>query len=87
MRSSPHTWKGRTHFDFFLSPKATASWDVLTHSGSFSVPSFPSDGLFKTFGGPDGNNVGELICFAVDGPPKITTQVPFNYLSGSATVI
>ena len=73
--------KGRVDFDFTLSPKGSASWDVLTHSGDLFPPPFPTNGTF-----PQGSTeVGELICFAVDGPSA--HQIRFNHLTGTATVV
>src|ERR1700739_3981251 len=34
--------KGRVDFDFLLTPKATASWEVLTGVGTIAAPGFPS---------------------------------------------
>jgi hypothetical protein len=44
--------KGRVDFHFFLTPKATVTWDVLTGSGDIAAPPFPSSGTFAfTVGG------------------------------------
>jgi hypothetical protein len=72
--------KGRRDFDFFLSPKQTVSWDVLSENGDIAPAAFPNDGGF-----PGDPNAGELICFAVDTPGS--TQVRFNHLTGTATVV
>src|SRR6266436_3806334 len=73
--------KGRVDFDFLLTPKATASWDVLSGSGTIAGPPFPSAGTF-----PTGNsNRSELVCFAVDN--SVQNQVAFNHLTGTATVV
>jgi hypothetical protein len=73
--------KGRVDFHFNISPKGSVSFDVLTHSGSIAPPPWPTGGTF-----PQGNAlVGELICFAVDGPGA--NQVRFNHLTGTATVV
>ncbi len=70
--------KGRVDFDFSLSAKGSASWDVLTHTLG---PPFPTNGTF-----PQGSaQVGELICFAVDGASA--NQIRFNHLTGVATVV
>ncbi|MGH6834025.1 MAG: hypothetical protein ACREC9_00420 [Methylocella sp.] len=72
--------KGRVDFDFKLTGKATASWEVLTGTGNIAAPLFPSDGTFT------GNPArGELVCFAVN--PGGTAQIAFNHLSGTATVV
>ena len=73
--------KDRFYFRFFLTPKATASWDVASGNGTINPPPFPSGGAFLT-GNP---NRGELICFAVDF--AVANQVAFNHLTGTATVI
>src|SRR5215472_11356484 len=38
--------KDRVDFDFTLTAKATASWDVLTGEGTIAAPPFPSGGTF-----------------------------------------
>ena len=73
--------KARVDFSFPVSPKGTASWDVLTHSGGIAPPAWPLGGTFLQ-GDP---NTGELVCFAVDGPGA--HQVRFNHLTGTATVV
>jgi len=73
--------KGRVDFDFSISPKGSVSWDVLTHSGSFAPPPWPTNG---TFPGGDAN-AGELVCFATDTAGS--AQVRFNHLTGVATVV
>jgi hypothetical protein len=79
--------KGRAHFDFDLTGKATASWDVKTLQGDGVVPAaFPITGSFNVSGYPAGNGYnGELNCFAVDAGDK--NQISFNNLSGTATVL
>jgi hypothetical protein len=73
--------KGRVDFDFTLSPKATASWEVLTGSGDIPAPAFPTGGNFS----PGNPRKGELVCFAIN--PGSTNQIAFNHLTGTATVI
>jgi hypothetical protein len=69
-------------FDFHLTGKATASWNVLTGFGeNVSAPPFPTGGTFT----PGNPAQGELICFAVDTP--VLNQIAFNHLTGTATVI
>jgi hypothetical protein len=73
--------KDRVDFDFYLTPKATASWDVVTGFGeNVSAPTFPSNGTF-----PGNPHEGELICFAVDA--GVQNQIAFNHLTGTATVV
>jgi hypothetical protein len=73
--------KGRASFDFDLTGKATASWDVKTLNFDVARPAtFPNYGSF-----PGNVNRGELICFAVD--QAVDTQIAFNNLSGTATVV
>ena len=73
--------KDRVDFGFFLTPKATASWDVASGDGTINPPPFPSAGTFLS-GNP---NRGELVCFAVDF--AVANQVAFNHLTGTATVV
>jgi hypothetical protein len=73
--------KGRVNFDFVLTAKQGASWDVSGGTGTISAPPFPSDGTF-TLGNP---NRGELICFAADSGSA--NQVAFNHLTGTATIV
>jgi hypothetical protein len=73
--------KGRRDFDFFLSPKQTVSWDVLSQTGDIVPAQFPSTSYIN-LGNPD---FGELICFAVD--TASSTQVRFNHLTGTATIV
>jgi hypothetical protein len=74
--------KDRVDFDFFLTPKATASWDVYTGFGeNISAPAFPTHGTFR-YGDP---YQGELVCFAVDS--GVQNQIAFNHLTGTATVV
>jgi hypothetical protein len=79
--------KGRVHFDFDLTGKATASWDVNTLAGDGVAPAaFPVTGNFNVSGNPAGNGYsGELNCFAVDAGDN--NQISFNNLSGTATVL
>ena len=72
--------KDRVDFDFHLTGKATASWEVLTGSGDIAAPLFPSGGTF-----PGNPRRGELICFATDG--AVQNQIAFNHLTGTATVV
>jgi len=72
--------KGRVNFDFVLTTKQGASWDVSNGSVTISAPPFPSDGTF-TIGNP---HRGELICFAADSASA--NQVAFNHLTGTATI-
>jgi len=71
--------KGRRDFSFFLTPKQTATWSVSNHNGTLAVANFPDNGSFS--GGRA--NVGELVCFAVNG----ATQIKFNHLSGMANIV
>jgi len=73
--------KGRVDFDFTLTGKATASWEVLTGSGDISAPPFPSGGTFT----PGNPARGALICFAVDAGTQ--NQISFNHLTGTATQV
>jgi hypothetical protein len=73
--------KDRVDFDFFLTAKATVSWEVLTGSGDISAPLFPGGGSFS----PGNAARGELICFAVDA--GVLNQLAFNHLTGNATVV
>jgi hypothetical protein len=75
--------KDRVDFDFDLTGHATASWDVLTGSGTIAPPVFPSGGTFTGFGGNP--NRGELVCFAVDFANS--NQIAFNHLTGTATLV
>ena len=77
--------KDRADFDFFLTPKGTISWEVLTGSGEnfggFSAAQFPIGGSFT----PGNPFRGELVCFAVDQPAL--NQIAYNHLTGTATVV
>ncbi len=73
--------KGRVDFHFFLTPKATVSWDVVTHHGNIVPPPFPSGGPFAQGDAA----LGELICFATNAARS--QQVRFNHLTGVATVV
>jgi hypothetical protein len=85
--------KGRVDFDFDLTAKATASWDVATGSG-IDAPPFPTnltaqyapipEFLSASFAEPNLFR-GELICFATD--PAGANQIAFNHLTGTATVV
>lgn len=76
--------KGRVNFDFELTAKATASWDVYTQSGDHvNPPTFPANaGTPAWVGNP---NRGELVCFATNDGRQF--QVAWNELIGSATVL
>jgi hypothetical protein len=73
--------KGRVAFDFELTAKQAASWDVSSGTGTISAPPFPSGGTFT----PGSPNRGELVCFAVDSGSA--NQVAFNHLTGDATAV
>ena len=83
--------KGRVDFSFTLTPNETASWDVLTHTGDHvTPPPFPDYAGVPASslpGGAESNLLtrGELVCFATN--TAASTQVSFNYLSGTATPI
>ena len=77
--------KDRVDFDFNLTGKATASWDVYSGFGeNVAAPAFPTGVGNPTFTPADVYQ-GELVCFAVsqDG----TQQIAFNNLFGTATVV
>jgi len=74
--------KGRVDFNFDLTAKQTASWEVLTGTGDIAAPLFPSDAPFP---GPGNIFKGELICFAVDAGAQ--NQIAWNHLTGTATVV
>jgi len=76
--------KGRVNFDFELSGKGTASWDVLTQNGDHvTPPPFPTNtGNPKFHGNP---YRGELVCFATNEGRQY--QVPWNELTGTGTVM
>jgi hypothetical protein len=80
--------KGRVDFDFTLTAKATASWDVYSGAGdNVSAPQFPSNGSFQP-GSPypwEDPNIGELVCFAVNKGG--TEQIAWNHLTGNATIV
>ena len=75
--------KGRADFDFNVTGKATASWDVYTLTGDQAAPP-----LFPTNAGnpswPGNPYRGELVCFATD--PGTQFQIAWNELTGTATV-
>jgi hypothetical protein len=74
--------KDRVNFEFTLTGKQTASWDVGTGAGDqVNPPPFPSGG---TFGNGDVNR-GELVCFATDN--AVQNQIAWNHLTGTATVV
>jgi hypothetical protein len=74
--------KDRVNFDFNLTGKATASWDVYSGFGeNVAAPTFPSGGTFT----PGNPNQGELVCFAVS--QDSTKQIAFNNLTGTATLV
>ena len=77
-------FKGRVNFDFDLTGKETASWDVKTRAGDqVNPPGFPTATPISV---PGANvNHGELVCFATD--PGRTTQVAWNELTGTGTTI
>jgi len=83
--------KGRVDFSFTLTPNETASWDVLTHTGDHvTPPPFPDYAGVPASslpGGAESNLLtrGELVCFATN--TAASTQISFNYLSGTATPI
>lgn len=75
--------KGRVNFDFDLTGKATASWDVYTLMGDHAnPPPFPSNAGNPAWAGNP--HRGELICFATD--PGRQFQIPWNELTGTAVV-
>jgi hypothetical protein len=80
--------KYRVDFVFKLTKKQAVTWDALTGITDVigNVQPFPVDvGAFPTlFGQATNPQLGELICFAVDGPGS--QQVSHNHLSGTATV-
>ena len=67
--------KDRVDFGFGLTAKQTASWDVLSGTGTISAPRFPSGGTFQ----PGNPSRGELICFAVDSAESSSVQSPERY--------
>ena len=72
--------KGRVDFHFYVSPKASISWDVVSHRGTIIPPPFPSGGSFSQ----GDAELGELICFATDAANA--NQVRWNHLAGVATI-
>jgi len=78
--------KGRRDFEFVLTKKQPVWFDAKTGLGSDDLEAavFPTDaargGIY-----PGDVNVGELICWAVDGPGH--NQISWNHLIGSATVV
>jgi hypothetical protein len=78
-------FKGRVNFDFDLTGKETASWDVKTRAGDqVNPPGFPTATPISTIPGANVNR-GELVCFATD--PGRTTQVAWNELTGTGTTL
>jgi hypothetical protein len=76
--------KGRVNFDFELTGKQTASWDVGTQNGDEVVPPpFPTNAGSPPF--PGDPHRGELVCFATNQGRQY--QVAWNELTGSATVM
>jgi hypothetical protein len=78
--------KGRVGFDFTLTAKATASWDVLSGDG-VGAPPFPTNVMYTPtpgYGAVDAFR-GELVCFATDAAGA--NQIAFNHLTGTATVL
>jgi hypothetical protein len=77
--------KGRVNFDFDLTAKQTASWDVGKGVGDqVQPPPFPTNPGIPAF--PRGSVFrGELICFATNIGRLF--QVAWNQLTGTATVI
>jgi hypothetical protein len=76
--------KGRVNFDFELTAKQTASWDVRTGSGDqLHPPPFPTNAGNPGF--PGNPLRGELICFTTDDGRQF--QVAWNELTGNATVM
>ncbi len=75
--------KGRVDFDFDLTRKQTASWEVKGGTGNIAAPSFPVSGTFN----PSGQSLfkGELVCFATNAAE--TRQIAWNHLHGTATVV
>jgi len=77
--------KGRVNFDFDLTAKETASWDVRTLSGDqVHAPPFPTNRGNPAYS-PGSVYRGELICFATDAGRQF--QVAWNELTGTATVV
>ena len=75
--------KGRVDFDFDLTAKQTACWDVYTREGDqVTPPKFPINTGVPGFAGNPFK--GELICFATD--PGREFQISWNHLTGTATV-
>ncbi len=74
--------KERVGFNFDLTGKQTASWDVKTQAGDrVHPPPFPvGPGVF-----PGNRFRGALVCFAVTSDSL--NQIAFNHLTGTATVL
>jgi hypothetical protein len=75
--------KARVNFDFDLTGKQTASWDVYTRKGDqVTPPLFP----LGTGNPPFPGNIyrGELVCFATN--PGREFQIAWNHLTGTAIV-
>jgi len=78
--------KGRINFDFELTGKATASWDVGAHAGDGMTPAvFPTYAGTPAFAGVSNPYRGELVCFSTNR--NRTFQIAWNELTGTATVI
>ena len=77
--------KGRVDFDFDLTAKQTASWDVYTRDGDqVNPPNFPTNEGIPRY--PFGSVYkGELICWATN--PGREYQIAWNHLTGTATVL
>ena len=80
--------KDRVNFDFTLTAKETASWDVGTGDGDeVNPPPFPSGGTYTPLPNFIAANPhrGELVCFATDS--AVQNQIAWNHLTGTATVM
>ena len=78
--------KGRANFDFDLTGKATASWDVRTQAGDHvNPPPFPTNIGNPTSPDPADPNRGELVCLATN--LGATFQIAFNELTGTGTYL
>lgn len=75
--------KGRVNFDFNLTGKQTASWDVGTQNGDqVAPPPFPTNAGNPPFAGDP--HRGELVCFATNDGRQY--QIAWNELTGTASV-
>jgi hypothetical protein len=80
--------KDRVDFDFDLTKKATASWDVASADGENVSPSaFPTGSQYTPTPpySPVNPYQGELVCFAVTA--DVQNQIAFNHLTGTAPVV